>query len=192
VAIDVTGVTGFEDQDDTTLLGPGTWLGANPNSTVSVEVNTTDPISGAQDVLMTFEYADETEAYQQWSSYLVPLAARPSDLSSLSGIRLWMQSDQARELMLSLDTSHASAENDYTRYVWFVSLTDQPTLVEVLFADLELPSWATDPGYTAADAQSAATGLVFAPRVVGVDSGGFLPDGTTDAGFLRIDDIEFF
>jgi len=73
-----------------------------------------------------------------------------------------------------------------------VSVTDQPTRVEVLFADLALPSWAVDPGYTAQDAQAAALGLVFDPRVVGVDATGQLPDGTTDPGSMYIDDIEFF
>jgi hypothetical protein len=77
-----------------------------------------------------------------------------------------------------------------------VILTDQATEVDVLFADIALAAWqiddGVDPGYTVQDALTEATGLVFEPQCVGRDDTGMLPEGTTDAGFVQIDDIEFF
>jgi spore coat protein H len=196
VAIDLTGVTGFEDQDDTTLLGPGTWLGANTNSAVSVAVNSVDPMAGAQDVLLSFEYSNEAEAWQQWSAYVVPVSPSPSDLTSLSGIRLWLRADEARTLRLALDSPESSGANDGIRYGWNVSVTDQPTQIEVLLADAAIQDWAItegrDPGDDLQDILATTTGLVFEPQCLGRDTAGQLPDGTTDAGFIEMDDIEFF
>jgi len=39
---------------------------------------------------------------------------------------------------------------------------------------------------------SIATAVVFEPQCLGRDTAGQLPDGTTDTGFIEIDDIEFF
>jgi hypothetical protein len=66
----------------------------------------------------------------------------------------------------------------------------------VLFADLALADWqitdGVDPGYTVQDGLETAKGLEFHAHCVGRDDNGFLPDDTTDEGFLVLDDIEFF
>jgi spore coat protein H len=194
--IDVDEVMGFEEQSDSTLLGPGTWLNSSPNSTVSVEINTVDPMAGDQDLLMSFEYANEEQAWQQYSGYGVPLSSGANDLSSLTGIRLWVRGDQERTLRLNIDGPYATEATDWLRYGWDVPVTEEATQVEVLFADAALADWAVDEGLDAGtelpEVLTQGTGLVFEPQCLGLDDSGYLPEGTTDVGFLEVDDIEFF
>ena len=196
LAFPVEGITDFEIHSDSTLLGPGSSIGANPTSTVAVSVNTADPMGGDQDLLMSFEYVNDAESWQQWSSYLVPLSGGENDLTTLTGIRMMARSDQVRTLRLNVDTPHAASDNEFTRYGWDIPLTDQATQVEVLFADTALAVWRIDqqvnPGYTVDEGLATARGLVFEPQCVGRDANGMLPDGTTDDGFIQLDDIEFF
>jgi hypothetical protein len=97
---------------------------------------------------------------------------------------------------LNVDSPESSGANEGIRFGWNVSLTDQASQIEVLFADAALQDWVTtegrDPGDDLQDILAAATALVFEPQCVGRDTAGQLPDGTTDAGFVEIDDIEFF
>jgi hypothetical protein len=77
-----------------------------------------------------------------------------------------------------------------------VPLTDAATQVELLFADAGLAAWqidqGVDPGYTLDEGVASARGVVFEPQCVGRDTSGMLAEGTTDAGFVQIDDIEIF
>jgi hypothetical protein len=190
------GITDFEIHSDATLLGPGSWLGADAESTVGVSINTVDPMSGDRDFLMSFEYANEAEPWEQWAIYLVPLSGGTNDLSPLTGVRMMARADQTRTLRLNIDGSHASAANDHARYGWDVALTDQPTPIELLFAEAALSPWRIeqeiDPGYTRADALTVASGFTIEPQCVGCAPSGMLPDGTTDEGFVQLDDIELF
>jgi hypothetical protein len=102
------------------------------------------------------------------------------------------RADQARTLRLNLDTQYADPSNEYTRYGWDIALTEEPTEVEVLFADLALAFWQEDAGYAVDEGLATTRGLVLEPQCVGRDDTGMLPDGTTDPGFVQIDDIEFF
>ena len=68
--------------------------------------------------------------------------------------------------------------------------------VELLFADAALAAWQIDrnanPGYTVEEGLASTRGIVFEPQCVGRDANGMLPDGTTEEGFVQIDDIEIF
>jgi hypothetical protein len=187
---------GFELQDDHTLTTGGTWLHHRPNTTVSVEINTTDSMMGTQDLRLSFEYANGDEPYQQWASYGVPLAGGSSDLSSLSGTRLWVRADQARILRLDIDSPQGSDAGNRVRFGWDVPATEEATQFEVLFADAAVADWVVadglDPGDDLQAVLATATALVIEPGCLGRDETGQLPDGTTDAGFVQIDDIEFF
>jgi hypothetical protein len=193
--IDVAGLTDFENQD-TFGLTMGPMLLCNSNSTVSVAVNTEDPLAGSRDLVMSFEYGNETDPWQQWSLYLVPLASGVDDLTGLTGIRMWVRADRARSLRFDIDSPNATAASEGIRFGWDVPLTTEAAQVEVLFADAAMPQWAFDQGRAPADALAdilaTTTGLAFFPQCTGVGPTGLLPEGTTDPGFFEVDDIEFF
>lgn len=196
IKLSSTAVNDLEEQSDFGLL-VGTFYGSNPNSTMSVAVNTTSPLAGARDLVMSFEYANEEESWQQWSYYQVPLAGAPVDLSSMTGIRMLVRSDQSRTLRFNLDSMAETARMEGIRLGWDVPLTDEPTEVEVLLADAAVQAWAIDQGSDPGDDPAAiirsVTGLVFEPQCIGRgDTSGQLPEGTTDAGFFEVDEIEFF
>ena len=194
--IDTGEVLGFELQDDYTLTTEGTWMYRSPSSTVSVEINTVDPMSGAQDLRLGFQYANGDEPYQQWCSYGMPLAGGANDLTSFTGIRLWVRADQPRVVRLDLDSPESTEARHRIRFGWDVPATEVATEVEVLFSDAALAGWVIadglDPGDDLQSVLAAVTALVIEPQCVGRDDTGQLPDGTTDEGFVHVDDIEFF
>ncbi|MBN1612147.1 MAG: CotH kinase family protein [Polyangiaceae bacterium] len=194
--IDVTQIADFEDQDDFGLtMGPS--LYCNPNSTVSVAVNTTEPLAGAQDLVLSFEYANQPDDdWGQWTQFTIPLTSGSNDLTSFTGVRMWLKADQARTLRLDIESPNNSAREQGVRLGWDVPVGQTANQVDVKLAEAAVPSWAgdqgLDPGDNLADIVSAASGLVFHPQCAGRANDGQLPDGTTDPGFLEIDDIEFY
>lgn len=193
--IETTGVTDFEAVNDDSLL-MGTWLGCNANSTVQVSINTESPMMGERDLLMSFEYADEAEPWQQWSSFRVPVAGGVFDARALSGIRLWVRADQPRILRFDLDSPASSAAEQGIRFGWDVPVTSEATRVELRFETAAVPGWVVDegrdPGDDLEDILQTLSGLVFFPLCAGRDASGQLGPGVTDAGFLQVDDIEFY
>jgi spore coat protein H len=193
--ISTTATNDLEAQTDFGVV-VGAYFGTNPASTMTVTVNTTDPMFGSRDLRLAFDYANEAEPWQQWSYYLVQLAQRPFDVTALTGIRLWARADQPRSLRLDLDSPAESAASEGIRLGWDVALTSEPTLIEVRFDAAAVVPWAVDEGRDPGDDPrailAAVTGLSFQPQCVGRDTGGQLPDGETDAGFVDIDDLEFF
>jgi spore coat protein H len=193
--IDTAAVTDFELQDDFGIsMGP-TFM-SNAASTVSVAINAATPLVGTQDVVMSFEYGNETTPWQQWSFYRVPMLGGAADVRSLSGIRLWLRADEARTLRLDLDSQAESKASEGIRVGWDVPVTATGTQIEVRFANAAVVGWAVqqgrDPGDDPQSILATVSGLVFQPLCVGRDATGQLPAGTVDAGFLEIDDIEFF
>lgn len=192
---DSTKVNDFETQDDFGLL-MGPLLLANANSTIAVAVNTTEPMAGSRDLLMSFEYANEEEPWEQWSFYRVAMSGGAVDLSGRSGIRLWLRADQDRILRFDLDSIHSSGAMEGIRLGWDVPVTSEATQVEVRFADAAVPGWAVDqgrdPGDDPALIVATVNGLAFHPQCVGRGTTGQLPPGSTDAGFLAIDELEVF
>lgn len=192
--IQVTAATDFESLD-TYSLTEGPWLGSNESSSVGVSINTDSPLVGARDLLMSFEYADEAAGWQQWTSYRIPVAGGTFDASGLTGIRMWLRADRARTLRFDLDSPESSRATEGIRSGWEVPVSEEPRLVELLFQDAALPSWAVADG-PSDDLQSilrTLTGLVFFPSCEGRDlSTGQLGQGVTDPGFLEVDQIELF
>ena len=196
LAFSTTEVNGFEEQDDFGLV-MGPMLFCNPNSDVSIAVNTTAPMAGAQDLLMSFTYRNEDEGWNQWIHYRAALAAGEVDVRGLTGIRMWVRADQPRVLRFDLDSPEESAAEEGIRLGWDVPLTAEPTQIEVRFADAAVPGWAIDQGRDPGDDPQAilasVTGLAFHPQCAG-RSGltGQLPEGETDSGFFAFDELEFF
>ena len=189
--IDVSTVNGFEGADSYGITA-GTSVMSNGHSKVGVAVNETDPIDGTKTLRILFDFADETTSWQQWMFYKVPFASAPKDLSSRTGIRFKVRSDETRILRLDLDSPKNSAGNQGIAVGWDVKVDVATSTATVLFADAKVPSWATDPGDSLAAILQSATDLSFQPKVNHVNASGHLPAGTTDNGWVDIDDIEFF
>ena len=194
--LDVNQVADFEDQDDFGLtMGPS--LYCNPASTVSVAVNTTEPLAGAQDLVMSFEYANEPDDdWGQWTQFTIPLTSGSNDLTLLAGLRMRLKADKARTLRLDIESPNNSARDLGVRFGWDVPVGQTAKQVDVEFADALVPSWAVDqgldPGDNLAEILATVSGIVFHPQCAGRADDGQLPEGTTDPGFLEIDDIEFY
>lgn len=170
----------------------GTMELCNVSSTAGVEVNANDPVGGSKTLRITFNFGDETTAYQQWMMYQVPLASPPKDLSSLTGIRMKVRSDEARVMRVDVDSPKNSAATKGVEAGWNVSIDVAARTVTVLFSDAKPPSWAPDPGDSLLAILQTAMGLTFRPQCNHIDASGHLPAGVTDNGFVDIDDIEFF
>jgi spore coat protein CotH len=194
-ALNTTETTTFETQDDFGLA-QGTLLVANPASTVSVGINTSEPLVGERDVKLLFEYGNEPAPWEQWSLFDIPLVTGQNDLSSLVGIRLWVRADQQRSLRFSLNSPESSRREEGILFGWDVRVDGSATPIEVLFTDMAHPSWAVSQSIAPEDDPARilanVTGLRFYPEPVGRGSSGFFDEGTTDKGFLQLDDIEFF
>ncbi len=195
LALSVASVNDFESAETFGLL-VGTQHWTNPSSTVARVINTESPLVGTQDLRVDFEYRNEIDPWQQWSELVVSLAGGSVDVSNLTGIRFWASADQTRNLRLNLDSPAQTASNDGIRKGWDVPVGPTPELKEVLFADAEAQGWAItegrDPGDPLDAVLRSVTGLLFHPECVGRNSAGFLAEGTSDVGFLQIDDLEFF
>jgi hypothetical protein len=189
--IDVTSVMDFENADDYGITA-GTIQLSNGNTTASVAVNTTDPINGAKTLRVLFDFGNETAAWQQWTYYHIPLVAPPQDVTSLSGVRFKVRSNQARTLRFDLVSPNNSAANEGVQVGWDLAVTTLAQELTVLFADARIPSWAADPGDDLNAILQTVVGISFQPICNGRNASGQLPDGVADNGWVDIDDIEFF
>jgi spore coat protein H len=188
-------VMDFEEQDDLGLImGPEIYM--NPTSTADFSINTDDPIQGEQSLFISFEFANGTDPWDQWLIYIVPFKGGIHDVSDLSGIRFRARADAERTLRLEINTTLVSEDNGWLRNGWDVPIDDEADQFEVYFDDAAVPLWASDqgldPGAPMADVLKNATGILFQPVCTGLNDHGYLPDETTDEGFVELDDIEFF
>lgn len=180
----------FEANDDYGLT-VGTMLMCNANSTTSVAIEKTTPIAGNQSLRIAFNFANEAKAWQQWAVYQVPLTEGPKDLNALTGIRFKARSNVARSLRFDIVSPNDSGNNDGIHFGWDVSLKPEVTQVEVLFAKAKIPGWAEDLGDVLTDSLGSTTSLSFQP-ICNYGVTGMLPEGTTDNGWIDVDDLEFF
>jgi spore coat protein H len=186
------GVTNDFEAADPFGITLGTTSLSNPNSTVGVTLNEVDPLVGAKTLRIVFAFGNEAKAWQQWLFYQVPFARPPADLSGLTGIRLQARSNEPRMLRLDVDSPANSAASEGVEVGWDVPVDATRTTVTVRFADAKVPGWAVDPGDSLADILRTASGLTFRPQCNHRDATGQLPAGTTDVGWLEIDDLEVF
>ena len=191
LVLDVTKITDFETADAYGITD-GTSLMSNGNTTASVAVNTTEPLDGAQSVRVSFNFGNETTAWQQWTIYRIPLANAPRDLTTFTGIRLKIRSNQARTVRFDINSPNNSAADQGVNLGWDLAVTTTSSTLTVLFANASVPIWATDPGDSHTLILQTANGLTFQPICNSRDGSGFLPAGVTDDGWVDIDDIEFY
>lgn len=189
--ITVGETTDFESNDEYGLT-VGTLQLSNGNTTASVTLQQTEPLSGSQSLHFAFEFGNEDDAWGQWTLYRVPLAQAPKDLTALSGVRLKARSNETRTVRLDLTSPEDSANNEGIHFGWDLSVRAETKSFEVLFEDARIPSWASDPGDELGDILAVVSGISLQPNCNGRDDSGQLPEGTSDDGWVEIDDIEFF
>ncbi len=184
-------ITDFESYDDYSLIA-GTGQMSNGNSTTSVAMNTTDPIAGAKTCHFSFDFGNEVKPWMQWAWYRIPMATSPTDFTGWTGVRLKMRANAARTIRLNLESPKHSAADQGIQMGWDLAVTATTKTFEVLFADAEVPKWATDPGDPLAAILQTVTGFMFQPDCQKRGSSGQIADDGRDSGWLDIDDIEFF
>jgi len=189
VALLADGVNDFEDLSIISVL-LGVSKRSNSNTTISLDMNGQSAIGGKQDIRADFSFRDQaTDAWAHWGRVTIPMAGGKQDLSDRTGVRLRLQSGEARPVRIDLERE---AFGGGIRYGWEVEVSDMPTLVTLLFAASAIPSWATAPADDREEAIASVWGLSFSPSVKGRGSNGLLGAGVVDEVFLQIDDVEFF
>ncbi|KYF67243.1 hypothetical protein BE11_08420 [Sorangium cellulosum] len=190
-----TGINDFEAAD-TLGLYVGTLLATNNASGAVQSLTQEDPLNGAQSLLLRFDFRDEGYAWGQYVYFAVPLAEGPVDVTSLEGVRFRARADGARWLRFDVESPAQSEGISGVRHGWDVRLSAEPQLIELKFADMELPGWAIDdgrdPGDDVNDVLRSIIGLSFGPQMNGVGASGFLGRGEVDSGTIEIDDVELF
>jgi spore coat protein H len=190
--LDVTKVNDFETSDDYGI-NAGTTLMFNANSTGSVAVNTSEPLDGAQSLRISFNFGNDSKAWDQWLIYRIPLADAPSDLTTLTGIRLKIRSNQDRTVRFDINSPYNSQANAGINKGWDLAVTTQSRTLTVQLASAAVPSWATDPGDRLTQVLQTANAFTFQPICNGRDNiSGQLPAGVTDNGWVDVDDLEFY
>ena len=190
-------VTDFEGQNDYGVsVGP--LYMSNAATDLSASINTDDPLDGDRDLLLNFEYRnDNASPWSQWLFYRIGFPDGQADLTGLTGVRLQAVADQNRTLRIEIYSPNASAAEEGILVGWDATVSDEPTEIEVRFEDIAVPYWAAyegrDPGDDVNLLLSTAAGIQFLPQCEGRDElTGLLPEGESDTGYLRIDDLEFF
>ncbi|KYG06343.1 hypothetical protein BE21_35405 [Sorangium cellulosum] len=189
------GVNDFEAADAVELY-VGTLLATN-NASGAVQGLTQDaPLSGAQSLLLSFDFRDEAYAWGQYVYFTVPLVEGSVDVTPLEGVRFRARADAARGLRVDVESPAQSNGLSGVRHGWDVRLGVEPQVIELKFADIALPGWAIDqgldPGDDVNDVLASIIGLAFSPEMNGVGANGFLGRGEADSGAVVIDDVELF
>lgn len=184
-------VVDFESADEYGLYS-GTSLLSNPATTVAVELETSAPVSGGQSLRIRFDFRNEAEPWQQWMFYTVPLSSAPTDLTARTGIRFKARSSAARVLRLELESPVQSRASEGIKVGWELPVGPGTSEHTVTFAAAKIPSWATDPGDDLTAIVRTVAAVSFLPQCANRDASGQLASGTTDSGFVDIDDVEIF
>ncbi len=180
----------FESADAYGLIS-GTAQLCNANSTSDVQLLTTSPLAGNKSCRMAFSFSNEATSYQQWMSYGVPMDKIPTNATPFTGIRMLARSNASRVLRMDIDSPKNPGTMKGIRRGWDIVLDATPKLIEVHFAEAKTPSWGGVVNDSLPDILASMSAIYFQPQCVG-NAGGFLPEGTTDTGFVDIDDLEFY
>jgi spore coat protein H len=181
----------FESADAFGLLS-GTAQLCNAHSSTDVQLLTAAPLAGAKSCRIAFSFGNETTSYQQWMSYGVPMDKIPTNATVFTGIRFIARSNVARTLRLDIDSPKNPDYMKGVRRGWDIRLDATAKTIEVLFADAKTPGWGGAVNDSLPEVLATMAGLYFQPQCVGRDVAGFLPEGTTDTGYVDVDDLEFF
>jgi len=185
-------VTGFESVDDCTVSS-GIEHISNANTAVSVELVTTDTIAGGRTLRMSFNYGNETTPWLQWSYFRLPLLNAPRNLTAMVGMRFKARANQARSVRLDLVEAPTSSTQGSVGYGWDLTVTSDTQSFDLRFSNAKIPAWTSATATVSlSDVLANLMSVIFMPLCKGVDSTGQLPAGTTDSGWVELDDVEFY
>jgi spore coat protein H len=172
--------------------GPLSFFSANTFATD--RINTTNPLSGTQSLRVVFEYAREQTEWGNALFYELPLEEEFTDVSGLNGMKMSLRADQSRSIRLFL-VGKAATDIGYTGtgWGWDVVVGPEAATLKVKFSQATFTEWAqSEPPQSLQEVLAGMSGIMFWPMCEGYNSGGFLPQGQVDSGFIDIDDVSFF
>jgi hypothetical protein len=190
-ALDGAGMNNF-DVTNSVAFELGTSTTANGATTVSQRFNTSTAIAGGGDAVL--EFAMRNEGTTPWSqSAVLRIKQRPDagDLSTVRQVRLKIRADSTRTIWLGLDSPKYVGAGTSGRFGWSLPATATATTLTLDVARMALPSWGKPQGDVPATILASVGGLVFSLPAKGLDAGGLLPAGTSDNGWIELDEIEF-
>jgi spore coat protein CotH len=166
----------------------------NPGSGASVRLADDDARVGQRAVHFDFELANgatkDIEVDTPAAQLRLPFATNPAGLAGLTRLQVRMAADHVRSVRIELDSPRYGDDPDRPdRWGWVVPISQLDRAFTLDLAGLNLAPDALGSRITKQQALRSATGLTFRPQPRGLDHDGLLPAGTTDRGFLRIDQL---
>jgi spore coat protein H len=193
-ALTAPGVTDFEA---TTALGflLTTLSEANGRSGALHDLNHRTPLAGGADVRFDFELRNESNdpgggAFSQFATLTLPLEG-PTDLGRVRRVRLRMAADNIRNVRLEILSPDYADPEGGDRYGWSLLASQTPQVYTLEVSALALSDGSRQGPVPVAQILTAISGLMFSPDARGRSEAGLLPAGSTDVGFVQIDDITF-
>lgn len=164
---------------------------ASGGSTVARKLNRTAPLRGGADARLDFEIRNQNTAapWHHWAFMRLAFAGGAVDLGRVRQIRVRLRSNLARGVRVEVESPRYKAT--LGKFSAQVMATAEGGEVTVDLATLAFPSWGKPAGDVLADVLAGASGLTFAPDIVGRNGAGFFPPGASDKGWLQVDDIVF-
>jgi hypothetical protein len=167
---------------------------SNPRSRVAHGLGLGRALAGRADLHLDFELRDDSRSpddrFLQWASLTLPFAGGAADLRRIDRLSLRLRADAPRTVRIDVESRRYSSDAAELRYGWDVAVTAAPRRFTLAVRDLALPVWSQAVPAPLEEVLAQATSLSFHPQPVGrLPSGFFLPGGS-DAGAIRIDDVE--
>jgi hypothetical protein len=167
---------------------------ANPRSRVAHGLGLGRALAGRADLRLDFELRNDSRAaadrFRQWASLRLPFAGGAADLRQVEAIRLRLRADAPRTIRIDVESARYPGDDAALRMGWDVAVSGEARRVSLRLGDLAPPVWSTADRLPRDEVLARATGLSFHPQPVGRLASGFFPEGRSDPGTLRIDDIE--
>jgi CotH kinase protein len=169
---------------------------SNPASAEVLDLSREGALSGQQDVLFAFELANDPpatappRARAPYAQLRLPLAGGTVDLSGLKRIRMKLAADRVRSVRIEIDSPLHEAADPPVRYGREFIVGKQRTELILVSSDLAPADRAAPPGRTLAEVLAAVSALIVSPTALLADADGLLPEGRTEPGFVRVDDID--
>jgi hypothetical protein len=188
-------VNGFEGLTPLTFT-MGTSAGTTSRSTVEHALNTTAPLAGAADLRLAFELRNPSDdaagAFYQRAYVRLSFNGPTADLRRMAQLKVKMKSDVTRPVRIELGSSrYRTTTGRIPRFGWETTATEAGGTVT-----LDARMLGIAPGFTPAgdDLMMVLMAVnqiyVMAQPATRNPQTGLMPPGTSEKGWLQIDDVE--
>jgi spore coat protein H len=163
------------------------------NTSTAVGLGDAGALGGARDLLLSFEFRDSDDPHDQWARFSVRFdPPNALDLRGKSALRLVLQADTPRTVRVGFYSSKYSQVPSGTTPTlgWDVALDGTRQEFEFELRSVTFPEWAPELPDTFESAFGDIEALQIDPLPIGRNADGYLGPGQTDAGQIRIDDIQ--